>query len=138
MTHLRQYSQLWCVLQAQPFLSYVVLGLNLSVYAAGLAVRFSMGESSGEDYFYMLAKVNDEVTHGEYYRCAFCSLGVDATFFCFVFNEVCCSCLLACVYNSVVVLPCLCGIAHFQGVQALYTCCFSSAVMFAASLAVIV
>ena len=54
--------------QAQPFLSYVVLGLNLSVYAAGLAVRFGMGESSGEDYFYMLAKVNDEVTHGEYYR----------------------------------------------------------------------
>ena len=56
------------MLQARPFLSYVVLGLNLSVYAAGLAVRFSMGESSGEDYFYILAKVNDGVTHGEYYR----------------------------------------------------------------------
>lgn len=84
----------------------MVLGLNLSVYTAGLAVRFSMGESSGEDYFYMLAKVNDEVTHGEYYRCAFRSLGVDAIFFCFVFEEVCCSSLLACVYNSVVVLPC--------------------------------
>jgi len=39
------------------------------VYAAGLGVRFSLGESSGEDYFYMLAKVNDEIVQGEYYRC---------------------------------------------------------------------
>ncbi len=39
------------------------------MYAAGLGVRFSLGESSGEDYFYMLAKVNDEIVQGEYYRC---------------------------------------------------------------------
>lgn len=43
--------------------------MNLAVYAAGLGVRFSLGESSGEDYFYMLAKVNDEIVQGEYYRC---------------------------------------------------------------------
>ena len=60
------------LVQAQPFLSYGVLIINLAVYAAGLGLRFSLGESSGEDYFYMLAKVNDEVVQGEYYRC--CSL----------------------------------------------------------------
>ena len=60
------------LVQAQPFLSYGVLIVNLAVYAAGLGLRFSLGESSGEDYFYMLAKVNDEVVQGEYYRC--CSL----------------------------------------------------------------
>lgn len=53
---------------SKPFLSYGVLVVNLAVYMAGLGVRFSLGESSGEDYFYMLAKVNDEVTQGEYYR----------------------------------------------------------------------
>ncbi|DBB13759.1 TPA: hypothetical protein ACH3X3_000767 [Trebouxia sp. C0006] len=52
----------------KPFLSYGVLVVNLAVYAAGLGVRFSLGESSGEDYFYMLAKVNDEIVQGEYYR----------------------------------------------------------------------
>jgi len=56
-------------LQTKPFLSYGVLVVNLAVYAAGLGVRFSLGESSGEDYFYMLAKVNDEIVQGEYYRC---------------------------------------------------------------------
>ena len=55
-------------MQSKPFLSYGVLVVNLAVYMAGLGVRFSLGESSGEDYFYMLAKVNDEVTQGEYYR----------------------------------------------------------------------
>ena len=55
-------------MQSKPFLSYAVLVVNLAVYMAGLGVRFSLGESSGEDYFYMLAKVNDEVTQGEYYR----------------------------------------------------------------------
>lgn len=55
--------------QTKPFLSYGVLVVNLAVYAAGLGVRFSLGESSGEDYFYMLAKVNDEIVQGEYYRC---------------------------------------------------------------------
>lgn len=62
--------------QAQPFLSYGVLIVNLAVYAAGLGLRFSLGESSGEDYFYMLAKVNDEVVQGEYYRCVLCKLGL--------------------------------------------------------------
>lgn len=57
----------WCV-QTKPFLSYGVLVVNLAVYMAGLGLRFSLGESSGEDYFYMLAKVNDEVVQGEYYR----------------------------------------------------------------------
>ncbi|DBA72724.1 TPA: hypothetical protein ACH3X2_010122 [Trebouxia sp. C0005] len=52
----------------KPFLSYGVLVVNLAVYAAGLGVRFSLGEASGEDYFYMLAKVNDEIVQGEYYR----------------------------------------------------------------------
>jgi len=56
-------------LQTKPFLSYGVLVVNLAVYAAGVGVRFSLGESSGEDYFYMLAKVNDEIVQGEYYRC---------------------------------------------------------------------
>lgn len=59
-----------CGVQSKPFLSYGVLVVNLAVYAAGLGVRFSLGESSGEDYFYMLAKVNDEIVQGEYYRCA--------------------------------------------------------------------
>ena len=54
--------------QSKPFLSYGVLVVNLAVYSAGLAVRFTLGEPSGEDYFYMLAKVNDEVVQGEYYR----------------------------------------------------------------------
>lgn len=63
-------TKIWLVhVQAQPFLSYGVLIVNLAVYAAGLGLRFSLGESSGEDYFYMLAKVNDEVVQGEYYRC---------------------------------------------------------------------
>ena len=61
--------QPFACLQTKPFLSYGVLVVNLAVYAAGLGVRFSLGESSGEDYFYMLAKVNDEIVQGEYYRC---------------------------------------------------------------------
>ena len=67
-----------CLLQAQPFLSYGVLVVNLAVYLAGLGVRFSLGESSGESYFYGLAKVNDEVVQGEYYRSVSC-----ASFACF-------------------------------------------------------
>jgi rhomboid protease GluP len=51
-----------------PLLTYVILIFNISLYIAGLALRFGKGESSAEDYFYMLALVDEEVAHGEYYR----------------------------------------------------------------------
>jgi hypothetical protein len=55
--------------QVTPVLSYIILVLNISLYIAGLALRFGQGESSAEDYFYLLALVDDEVAQGEYYRC---------------------------------------------------------------------
>ena len=45
-----------------------MLGLNLLVYGAGLSILFTEGFDSEQTYFFSLAKVNEAVAEGEYYR----------------------------------------------------------------------
>ncbi len=61
-------------LQVVPRLSYVMLGLNLLVYGTGLSILFTEGFDSEQSYFFSLAKVNEAVAEGEYYRSAYASL----------------------------------------------------------------
>ena len=58
------------ILQVVPRLSYVMLGLNLLVYGTGLGILFLEGFDNEQTYFFSLAKVNEAVAEGEYYRCA--------------------------------------------------------------------
>jgi hypothetical protein len=55
-------------LQVRPVLSYVVLALNLGVYAVGIGIALTAGGEASNDYFLQLAKVNEEVLNGEYWR----------------------------------------------------------------------
>lgn len=57
-------------LQVKPVLSYVVLLLNLLVYCYGILIALTQGGEASNDYFLSLAKVNENVMNGEYYRCA--------------------------------------------------------------------
>ncbi|KAK9846361.1 hypothetical protein WJX81_002390 [Elliptochloris bilobata] len=52
----------------QPRLCYVVLAMNLAVYAAGIGIAVAQGNDASNDFFLALAKVNDSVVAGEYYR----------------------------------------------------------------------
>lgn len=58
------------LLQVKPVLSYVVLSLNLLVYCYGILIAVTQGGEASNDYFLSLAKVNENVMNGEYYRCA--------------------------------------------------------------------
>jgi len=53
-------------------LSYVVLALNLAVYAVGIGIALTAGGEASNDYFLQLAKVNEDVLNGQYWRCAVC------------------------------------------------------------------
>ena len=55
-------------MQVVPRLTYVMLALNLLVYGTGLGILFIEGADSEQNYFFSLAKVNEAVAHGEYYR----------------------------------------------------------------------
>ena len=37
-------------------LSYGILLVNIALYAAGIALRFTKGDSSSEDFFYLLVR----------------------------------------------------------------------------------
>ena len=63
--------------QAKPLFSYLLLALNVLVYAAGLGFRFLEGEDGPTDYFLALANVNDGIEAGEYYRCGFLATSTD-------------------------------------------------------------
>lgn len=56
--------------QVKPVLSYVVLSLNLLVYSYGILIALTQGGDASNEYFLSLAKVNENVMNGEYYRCA--------------------------------------------------------------------
>ena len=56
-------------LQVKPILSYVVLALNLAVYAVGIGIALTAGGEASNDYFLQLAKVNEDVLNGQYWRC---------------------------------------------------------------------
>ena len=49
-------------------LSYVVLSLNLAVYSYGIFIALTQGGDASNDYFLSLAKVNENVLNGEYWR----------------------------------------------------------------------
>lgn len=57
-----------CELQVVPRLSYIMLALNLLVYGTGLGILFFEGFDNEQTYFFSLAKVNEAVAEGEYYR----------------------------------------------------------------------
>ena len=68
MTHSDLKPVLIC-LQVRPVLSYVVLALNLGVYAVGIGIALTAGGEASNDYFLQLAKVNEDVLNGQYWRC---------------------------------------------------------------------
>lgn len=55
--------------QVKPILSYAVLGLNLAVYSVGIAIALTQGGDASNEYFLSLAKINENVMNGEYWRC---------------------------------------------------------------------
>lgn len=56
------------LVQVKPRFSYLILALNLSVYAYGLTLRFTKGEDAPLQYFDSLANLNAGIENGEYYR----------------------------------------------------------------------
>ena len=62
-----QYSLL--CMQVKPYLSYVLLFLNLAVYGGGIAIALTQSNDASNEWFLSLAKVNDRVAGGEFYRC---------------------------------------------------------------------
>ena len=48
----------------------MVLALNLAVYAVGIGIALTAGGEASNDYFLQLAKVNEDVLNGQYWRCA--------------------------------------------------------------------
>ena len=58
-----------CRSQVRPVLSYLVLAINLGVYAIGIGIALTAGGEASNDYFLQLAKVNEEVLNGQYWRC---------------------------------------------------------------------
>lgn len=58
------------LLQIKPRLAYLLLAINIGVYAAGLVAGFGPeGADAQQDYFLALAKTDTGVEAGEYYRC---------------------------------------------------------------------
>lgn len=59
--------------QVKPVLSYIVLGLNLMVYSYGILIALTQGGDASNEYFLSLAKVNENVMNGEYWRLITCN-----------------------------------------------------------------
>ena len=58
-------------LQIRPRVAYLLLAINVGVYAAGLVAGLGPdGANAQQDYFLALAKTDVGVEAGEYYRCA--------------------------------------------------------------------
>ena len=49
-------------------MAYLILAINVGVYAAGLVTGFTGGSDAQQDYFLALAKTDAGVEAGEYYR----------------------------------------------------------------------
>ncbi|EIE25226.1 rhomboid-domain-containing protein [Coccomyxa subellipsoidea C-169] len=63
----------------KPYLAYALLFLNLAVYGAGIAVALTQGNDASNEWFLSLAKVNEKVASGEFYRlltCTFLHAGI--------------------------------------------------------------
>jgi hypothetical protein len=54
--------------QVKPYLAYALLFLNLAVYGAGVGLALTQGNDFSNEWFLSLAKVNDKVASGEFYR----------------------------------------------------------------------
>jgi hypothetical protein len=54
--------------QVPPRLAYVLLFLNLAVYGGGIAIALTQGNDASNEWFLSLAKMNDKVAAGEFYR----------------------------------------------------------------------
>ncbi len=55
-------------MQLQPRVAYLILAINVGVYAAGLVAGYTGGSEAQQDYFLALAKTDAGVEAGEYYR----------------------------------------------------------------------
>lgn len=56
-------------MQLQPRVAYLILAINLGVYAAGLVAGLGDGgPDAQQDYFLALAKTDAGIEAGEYYR----------------------------------------------------------------------
>jgi hypothetical protein len=56
-------------LQIKPRLAYLLLAINLGVYAAGIVAGLGPeGGDAQQDYFLALAKIDSGIETGEYYR----------------------------------------------------------------------
>lgn len=51
-----------------PYLAYALLFLNLAVYGAGIGLALTQGNNASNEWFLSLAKVNEKVAGGEFYR----------------------------------------------------------------------
>lgn len=61
----------------KPRIAYLLLAINLGVYAAGIVAGLGPGGSDAQqDYFLALAKIDSGIEAGEYYRQIFTSLQV--------------------------------------------------------------
>ncbi len=59
------------LLQIKPRVAYLLLAINVGVYAAGFVAGLGPeGADAQQDYFLALAKTDVGVEAGEYYRCA--------------------------------------------------------------------
>ena len=63
-----QLSSSCACMQVPPRLSYVLLFLNLALYGGGIAIALTQGNDASNEWFLSLAKMNDKVAGGEFYR----------------------------------------------------------------------
>ena len=56
------------MLQAQPRVTYVLLGLNLAMYLAGIGIALRVGGEASNQWFLSLAKSNQALQDGEIWR----------------------------------------------------------------------
>ena len=54
--------------QVDPYIAYGLLFLNLAVYGAGIGLALTQGNDFSNDWFLSLAKINEKVAGGEFYR----------------------------------------------------------------------
>jgi hypothetical protein len=55
-------------LLSTPRMSYVLLGINLSIYCSGIAIALLDSNEASNEYFLLLAEINGEVCVGCYHR----------------------------------------------------------------------
>ncbi len=55
-------------MQAQPRVTYVLLGANLVLYLVGIGIALQVGGEASNQWFLSLAKSNDALQHGETWR----------------------------------------------------------------------